>query len=111
MTEHETQKTLTNPPGSEFGGLLRGFRERRNRISQSKLAEKAGYDHSFLSRLEAGSRMPTRESVERLAQAMELSQEETNLLLLTAGFATVTPAMLSEARSHLASALALLGGA
>ena len=69
----------------EFGVLLKAQREAR-RVSQSKLAERADFDHSYVSRLESGSRMPTREAVERLARAMALSQAEEDSLLAGAGF-------------------------
>ena len=35
--------------GADFGGLLKAMREAR-RISQSKLAERADFDHSYVSR-------------------------------------------------------------
>jgi transcriptional regulator with XRE-family HTH domain len=69
----------------EFGVLLKGLRETR-RVSQSKLAERAEFDHSYVSRLESGARTPTREAVERLAGALELSQFDQDSLLAAAGF-------------------------
>jgi transcriptional regulator with XRE-family HTH domain len=69
----------------EFGRLLKGFREGR-RVSQSKLAERADFDHSYVSRLESGARMPTRDAVERLARALGLAQSEADALLAAAGF-------------------------
>lgn len=72
-------------PGAEFGGLLKGFRERRN-VSQSKLAERAAFDHSYVSRLESGARMPTRDAVDRLGEALGLTQVELDALLAAAGF-------------------------
>ena len=69
----------------EFGVLLKGLREAR-RVSQSKLAERADFDHSYVSRLESGARMPTRDAVERLASALTLSQSEEDGLLAAAGF-------------------------
>ncbi|HEU5434030.1 MAG TPA: helix-turn-helix transcriptional regulator [Thermomicrobiales bacterium] len=69
----------------EFGVLLKTQREAR-RVSQSKLAERAEFDHSYVSRLESGSRMPTREAVERLARALTLSHVEEDALLAAAGF-------------------------
>jgi transcriptional regulator with XRE-family HTH domain len=71
--------------GQEFGVLLKRVREAR-RVSQSKLAERAEFDHSYVSRLESGARMPTREAVERLARAMDLAQNEQDALLAAAGF-------------------------
>ncbi|MFL5761715.1 MAG: helix-turn-helix domain-containing protein [Thermomicrobiales bacterium] len=69
----------------DFGVKLKRFREARG-VSQSKLAERADFDHSYVSRLESGARMPTREAVDRLGQAMKLSQVELDALLASAGF-------------------------
>jgi ribosome-binding protein aMBF1 (putative translation factor) len=38
----------------DFGTLLKSLREKRG-VSQSKLAEKAEFDHRHVSRLEAGT--------------------------------------------------------
>lgn len=70
---------------NEFGALLKALRERRA-ISQSKLAERAAFDHSYVSRLESGTRMPTRDAVDRLGAALDLSQAELDALLAAAGF-------------------------
>ncbi len=70
---------------TEFGALLKSLREKRN-VSQSKLAERAEFDHSYVSRLESGARMPTREAVDRLGEAMELLQPQLDSLLAAAGF-------------------------
>ena len=74
-----------NQWSAEFGIRLKGLREAR-RVSQSKLAERADFDHSYVSRLESGARMPTREAVERLSRALGLSQGEQDALLAAAGF-------------------------
>ena len=74
-----------NQSSAEFGIRLKGLREAR-RVSQSKLAERADFDHSYVSRLESGARMPTREAVERLSRALGLSQGEQDALLAAAGF-------------------------
>lgn len=68
-----------------FAPLLREFRDRR-RLSQSRLAEAAGFDHSYVSRLESGTRMPTRDAVTKLAEAMGLDEGERDALLASAGF-------------------------
>ena len=68
-----------------FAPLLREFRDRR-RLSQSRLAEAAGFDHSYVSRLESGTRMPTRDAVGKLAEAMALGDGERDALLASAGF-------------------------
>ena len=71
-TQAEVRATMGHI-GADFGGLLKAMREAR-RISQSKLAERADFDHSYVSRLESGARMPTRDAVERLASALTLAQ-------------------------------------
>lgn len=68
-----------------FAPLLRELRDRR-RLSQSRLAEAAGFDHSYVSRLESGARMPTRDAVAKLADAMGLVESERDALLASAGF-------------------------
>ena len=70
---------------AEFGVLLKQLRESR-RVSQSKLAERADFDHSYVSRLESGARMPTREAVDRLAEALGLAPNQQDSLLASAGF-------------------------
>lgn len=70
---------------TEFGQLLKSLRERRG-VSQSRLAERAEFDHSYVSRLEGGARMPTRDAVDRLGDAMELGESERDMLLAAAGF-------------------------
>jgi transcriptional regulator with XRE-family HTH domain len=68
-----------------FAMTLRDMRDRR-RLSQSRLAEAAGFDHSYVSRLESGSRMPTRDAVSKLAEAMHLEDGDRDALLASAGF-------------------------
>jgi len=70
---------------TDFGTLLKKLREQHG-VSQSKLAERADFDHSYVSRLESGARMPTREAVDRLGQAMSLEQPQQDSLLASAGF-------------------------
>ena len=74
-----------NEQNQGFGGVLKGLREVR-RVSQSKLAERAGFDHSYVSRLESGARTPTREAVMQLAGALGLAHGEQDALLAAAGF-------------------------
>lgn len=68
-----------------FGATLKRFRE-EGRVSQSKLAERAGFDHSYVSRLESGARTPTREAVVQLAEALGLAPARQDELLAAAGF-------------------------
>lgn len=71
--------------GELFGTALKRYREER-RVSQSKLAERAGFDHSYVSRLESGARTPTREAVLQLATALGLDPSSHDALLAAAGF-------------------------
>jgi transcriptional regulator with XRE-family HTH domain len=68
-----------------FAGLLKQFRE-QIRMSQSRLAEMSGFDHSYVSRLESGHRAPTRDAVMKFAGALQLSEPERDSLLAAAGF-------------------------
>lgn len=76
---------MQNTAPSGFPSLLREYRQRR-RQSLSALAEAAGYDHSYGSRLESGTRIPTREAVQRYADALGLTGHERDALLASAGF-------------------------
>ncbi|HET7035336.1 MAG TPA: helix-turn-helix transcriptional regulator [Thermomicrobiaceae bacterium] len=71
--------------GRGFAELLKQYRE-QVRMSQSRLAESSGFDHSYVSRLESGHRTPTREAVIKFAAAMELPEPERDALLAAAGF-------------------------
>lgn len=77
---HDEQSRAT-----PFAELLRRYREAA-RVSQSRLAQLSGFDHSYVSRLESGRRAPTREAVLRLAAALGLGPAERDNLLAAAGF-------------------------
>lgn len=68
-----------------FAMALRQCRERQ-RLSQSRLAAAAGFDHSYVSRLESGTRTPTRDAVVKLGDALTLDDIQTDALLAAAGF-------------------------
>ena len=90
-----------------FGVTLKRFREAR-RVSQSKLAERAGFDHSYVSRLESGARTPTRDAVEQLAKALELEQVNRDELLASAGFLPGEVASLLSGEPEITEVLGLL---
>jgi transcriptional regulator with XRE-family HTH domain len=90
-----------------FGVTLKRFRETR-RVSQSKLAERAGFDHSYVSRLESGARTPTRDAVEQLANAMELEQVNRDELLAAAGFLPGEVSSLLSGEPEITEVLGLL---
>jgi transcriptional regulator with XRE-family HTH domain len=46
-----------------------------------------GVDHSFISRLESGTRGPSRETVLAIARALHLGDQERDELLLAARYA------------------------
>ncbi|HLI50411.1 MAG TPA: helix-turn-helix transcriptional regulator [Thermomicrobiaceae bacterium] len=73
------------PQGQSFAELLKLYRD-SSRVSQSRLAEIAGFDHSYVSRLESGNRTPTREAVIKLAAALDLEPEQRDNLLAAAGY-------------------------
>lgn len=75
---------------NHFGDMLRMFRERVG-LSQRALAEKAGIDTSYISRIERGERNATRSIALQLAEILKLSIEEADLWLISAGF--ISPRM------------------
>ncbi len=92
---------------TEFGALLKSMREKRN-VSQSKLAERADFDHSYVSRLESGARMPTREAVDRLGHALNLEQQQLDSMLAAAGFLPRDVSSLLSAEPVIGEVLDLL---
>ena len=70
---------------NDFGTELRRQRTAR-RLSQTVVSGLAGLDHSFVGRLEAGTREPSRATVEALAAALNASQAQRDALLASAGY-------------------------
>jgi transcriptional regulator with XRE-family HTH domain len=100
---------------SEFGPQLSELRQARG-WSQVKLAQIAGLDPSTVSRFEAGSRAPERDTVLKIADALVLPVIDRERLLAAAGFRSEAwddpmlaelaqllndPAMSAEAHSEL----------
>lgn len=56
------------------------------RLSQTQLAKKCGFDHSYVSRLESGSRTPTRDAVDRLVNELDLDLYDRTRFIAAAGF-------------------------
>lgn len=73
-----------------FGELLTHYRV-SHKISQSKLGKRAGLDRSYICKLENGSRVPSRDTVDKLGEALQLSPEQRNNLLAAAGFLPPEP--------------------
>lgn len=94
-------------PTTTFGIALQDARVMR-RVSQSKLAARAGFDHSYVSRLESGTRTPTREAVLHLAGALGLDAAGTDQLLSAAGFLPGDVASLLAGEPDLVQVLEVL---
>lgn len=67
--------------------MLRHYRERLG-VSQTTLGKLAGFDHSFVARLEAGKREPSREAVGKLAGTLNLDRSERTAFFASAGYLT-----------------------
>jgi transcriptional regulator with XRE-family HTH domain len=72
-------------PTTPFGRLLKRLRERAG-LSQTALAERAGYDHSYVSRVERGDRFPSYVGIDDLVAAIAATHEERIALLHAAGY-------------------------
>jgi DNA-binding XRE family transcriptional regulator len=88
-------KTL---PSGAFGTMLRRYREREG-MSQSELARWSCCNVSYISRMETGTRVPSRETVPKLVWAMTLSDDDADRLHMSAGY--VTPRLVKMAETHL----------
>jgi transcriptional regulator with XRE-family HTH domain len=90
-----------------FAETLANYRSQRG-LSQSRLAHEAGFDHSYISRLEAGKREPSRETVASLAEVLELGPVEVDQLLIAAGFRPTDDSSLFADEPAFAEAVRLL---
>lgn len=82
---------------ASFGRMLRDFRI-RSELSQRTLAQAADVDTSYISRLESGEReIPSRSLALVFADILKLSQQETDLWLISAGY--ISPRMQDLASS------------
>ena len=77
-------------PDAHIGALLREWRAAR-RVSQLDLALDAGLSARHLSCVETGKAQPSRETIARLADALDMPLRERNALLVAAGFAPKYP--------------------
>lgn len=83
------------PELGTFGASLRHARLAVG-YSQYRLAERSGYDKSYVSRIELDKRNPTREAVLNLAAAMFCDDFETDTLLLSAGYSAESEFVRNE---------------
>lgn len=68
-----------------FPSLLERLREERG-LSKAELAKRTGLDPSTITRFEQGARMPERETILMLANAMVVPMSDRDRLLAAAGF-------------------------
>jgi transcriptional regulator with XRE-family HTH domain len=73
------------------------------------LSDRAGFDFSYVSRLETGSRRPSREAVEKLNDAFELEGADREPLRVAAGFAPNDPLSYFSADPVIGQLAELLG--
>lgn len=91
MTATSDQATTVVPAaGTDFGPLLRTWRERRRR-SQQELSFAADVSARHLSFLETGRSRPSRRMVLTLADELQVPLRQRNELLVAAGFAPGFP--------------------
>ena len=93
-----------------FGQALARLRLAQ-RLSQNQLAQRAGLNHSYISRLESGGRGdPSRQVVEQFVGALGLdpSGRDADALRMAAGFLPVDAAHLLTGETALAKLAALL---
>jgi transcriptional regulator with XRE-family HTH domain len=91
----------TGGRGDGFAALLHRYRTRA-RWSQSGLATAICVDHSYVSRIESGTRMPSLEIVTRIADVLELDATDRATLILAAGFSPEELAPLRDTLARLA---------
>jgi transcriptional regulator with XRE-family HTH domain len=78
--------TAAPPHDSNLGDALRFWRSLR-RMSQLNLAAEAQTTPRYISFIETGRSKPTRQMVDRLADALNIPLRERNALMLAAGYA------------------------
>lgn len=83
-------KSMEVFPGSSFGDIVRDYREER-RLNQRTLARKAGLDHSAISKIEAGKRIPSLSTVFKISRGLGLNHKQEDDLIHTARIATLKP--------------------
>jgi transcriptional regulator with XRE-family HTH domain len=87
---------MYTPATQDFPTLLRAYRERMG-LSCNEVARAVGCDPSYVSRLERGEREPPRRRVvEALGLVLQLGIDEQDALLVSAGYAPATVALLGR---------------
>jgi transcriptional regulator with XRE-family HTH domain len=87
---------MSEPDAQAFPILLRAYRERMG-LSCNEVARAVGCDPSYISRLERSEREPPRRRVvEALGLVLHLGIDEQDALLVSAGYAPATVALLGR---------------
>ncbi len=103
-------QTQTSGTAVFFGQTLARLRTTQ-RLSQNQLAQRAGLNHSYISRLESGGRgEPSRTVVEQFVGALGLDPtgRDADDLRMAAGFLPADPAHLLTGETSLAKLATLL---
>lgn len=79
-------------------------------MSQSRLAKLAGCNHSFVSRLESGGRLPHREMLEAFCRVLRLTDAQRADLTSAFGFLPDDVALLLETEPEVARLYRALTG-
>lgn len=81
FTDGPWQSLRTHAPAPTAVGLLIRDRRLDMGISQSKLAERLGLDHSYLSRIESGTRVIHQDQIPVFASVMDLDPHDLALAI------------------------------
>jgi transcriptional regulator with XRE-family HTH domain len=83
--QREEATNMTTEPCDSFAHLLRQHRQAR-RLSQTRLSELLDVDHSYISRIEAGTRHPSLEMVQRMSGVLRLTGQDAHAFWAAAGY-------------------------
>lgn len=101
------QQRAREKGGAESFGCVLAVLRVQKAVSMSRLGQKTGINHSYISRIEAGDRHPTRPVVLSFADALNCSPAERDRLLLAAGYAPLVVDEVPELRAFLEEAAGL----
>ena len=82
------QKSQTKRVATELGTLLRDWRDMRGK-NQIDLSLDTGVSQRYISFIESGRSVPSRQTLMDIAQALDIPLRDRNTLLLAAGYAPV----------------------
>ncbi len=77
----------------------------RNRISQSRLAERLDVEHTYISRIVSGERTPSRDLAMRIADELGIDHPDMALMLCDIDPASFRQQVEHEARSRIVASI------